>query len=475
MSDLWWLAALAAVILALGGALAAVALARQSVPEVEMLGLSLSLGLGASGYLLFLASLAGLVPSRGLLGGLGLAAAVALAATYRLGRGPRWVTDRAGDPSRHWLRWAGVTGLALAIGVVSLNALASSMFEWDAFAIWDFKARILSHVPVRTGAYFQDATLAFSHPAYPPGLPFQYAAVYAALGRADGMLAKLVGVAAFLAFCLMGYASLRHWLGRTDLALAGALLLVGCPVVLVVASSGYADLHVALFLLGSLHYWARWLAEPRPAHLALGGLFLLFLAHTKNEGLGVAVVIGLAMLAVTAARAVRADGRAAGWRRLAALALVAGAVATLTVPLLVWKAWVPALDEAYGEHLTWAVVHGNLPRLPYILQAFAGTVVEPQSWGAFWFLVPVAATVGWRAWRQPLVLWLWVVLVGHLGLYTLAYLITPLDLGWQLSTSVHRLTLHLLPAAILLIAAHWRAAREPLAAAGQPCISGAGK
>lgn len=471
MSDLWWLAALAAVTLALGGALAAAALTRQAVPEVELLGLSLGLGLGAVGYLLFLASLAGLTPSRWLLGGLGLAAAVALAARYRQGRGLQWVAGHTGDPSRHWLRWAGVTGLALAVGVVGLIALASAMFESDAFAIWDFKARILTHAPVRDPAYFQDAALAFSHPAYPPGLSLQYAAVYAALGRADGMLAKLVSVAAFLAFCLLGYASLRHWLGRADLALAGALLLVGCPAVLVVAASGYADLHVALFLLGALHYLARWLAEPRPAHLALGGLFLLFLVHTKNEGLAVAALIGLAMFAVTAARARPAGGRAdRGWR-LAALALAAGAVVLLTAPLLVWKTWVPALDEAYGQRLTWTVVHANLARLPLILRAFAGTVVEPQSWGGFWFLVAAAAVLGWRAWRQPVVIWLWLVLVGQLGLYTLAYLVTPLDLGWHLSTSIHRLTLQLLPAGILLLACHWRAAREPgLAATGRICI-----
>jgi len=45
--------------------------------------------------------------------------------------------------------------------------------EWDAFAIWGFKAKVLTHEALRpTPAYFHDLTLSYSHLDYPLMVPF---------------------------------------------------------------------------------------------------------------------------------------------------------------------------------------------------------------------------------------------------------------------------------------------------------------
>ena len=62
-------------------------------------------------------------------------------------------------------------------------ALSSPLVEWDAFAIWGFKAKVLVHEALRPApAYFHDLTLSYSHLDYPLMVPFLTAGAYAAMG-----------------------------------------------------------------------------------------------------------------------------------------------------------------------------------------------------------------------------------------------------------------------------------------------------
>ena len=84
-----------------------------------------------------------------------------------------------------------LAGLVMIVVV----ALSSPLSEWDAFAIWGFKAKVLTHDALRpTPAYFHDLTLSYSHLDYPLMFPFLTAGAYAAMGTVDDQTGKLVSV-----------------------------------------------------------------------------------------------------------------------------------------------------------------------------------------------------------------------------------------------------------------------------------------
>src|SRR5205823_1774846 len=52
--------------------------------------------------------------------------------------------------------------------IVCLHALRIAVIEWDTFAIWGLKAKVLAADSLRTNPeYFHDATFDFSHRDYP--------------------------------------------------------------------------------------------------------------------------------------------------------------------------------------------------------------------------------------------------------------------------------------------------------------------
>jgi len=167
-----WAVVFLLVVVVLGGAFGlALERRRPTTPPGTGWDLAPSLGFGLLGTVLFWVSLAGLRPHRWVVLGLGAAGLVALLA---LARG-RWrrpdLTARAG-PAAVIL----VLLLVAANAVVAVNAFASGLTAWDAFAMWGLKARVLYHEPVLDAAYFRQLPLAYSQLDYPLLLPFLYAA-----------------------------------------------------------------------------------------------------------------------------------------------------------------------------------------------------------------------------------------------------------------------------------------------------------
>jgi len=413
----------------------------------QLTGLGAALGAGTTGLLLFWASLIGFAPSRILLAVIGVLALVTLLVMEKKHRLPRprlWPDDwEKGD---RWIvvpLFVTVAGLAIIAG----SALSVPPVDWDSFAIWGFKAKVLTHEALRpTPVYFHDLTLSYSHLDYPLMVPFLTAGAYAAMGTVDDQTGKLVSVFLDILLVPLVYVGLRWKLRRLPAACLAAIPAL-LPAMFRYAGAGCADLPLTMFYAGSILYVARWIDRQQREDLILAVLFSVFAAFTKNEGLILALTNGAVLLGF---------GLWCGPRRawLGALVFFAGLLA-MDAAWLMWSRDLPRTHEDYGSKLLSAVVVTHLPRLKQILPAMIAQATELRTWSLLWIMIGATALLGWRAFARPYVLALWVLLGLHLLSYALAYSVTPWNLTELMSITLDRLLLHAVPAVIFLAGWHW--------------------
>jgi hypothetical protein len=417
----------------------------------ELAGFSVLLGIAATGLLLLVASLAGHAPSRSTLA----VQAIGCLGLQRLGAGRGRLARLAprGDAA------GGVPGIALALCALPAAAAfwvcAGLPAEWDGFAIWLLKARVLAAEPLLPRpAYFSDLALGYSHLDYPPLLPLLVAGAMNAGAGVDPLLLHAVSALVHLGLAAALYGAVSARLHPLPAALLSAVLL-GAPAYLRWAIAPLADLPLAAFHLCSLVFLCRALEDPRPGNPVLAAVFAAAAALTKLEGLPLAAIVTLALFTIAARRPAR-PARSAAWR-------FAGLLLLFCLPWQVYALGLPRIHEDYGGRLQIATILAGLPRIgDAILPALGAQALDLQRWGGLWLLAPVLAVAGRAAFRDPATVLLWSVCGAHLALYVLAYVITPWDLRVLVPMTLERLLLHLAPVAVLLAGLHAACLAGPL-------------
>lgn len=300
--------------------------------------------------------------------------------------------------------------------------------DWDGYAIWQLKAK----------AFFQDGNFNmlrdathfdYAHLDYPLLLPFQTYFFYSAAQFAGDRIAQFSTFLFYLDLLVLFYYGVRvHLSAKT--AWAGTALLATLPLAIQHATSGFADIPFASYLLAVTLAIVNGYGNRVTAFLLIG------LLNTKNEGLMAGVVL-LVLQGFLWLRAKEPERQKIGRQVIGFLvALVVG-----YLPWYLWKsAWNLHNDIATGAHLDEAP-----GRVLIVLFAWASTLLHigPRfpCWG---FLVGLLRFR--KAGKESLyfggAVWL---LLG----YTLIYLITPHDVHWHIQTSMGRLLLHIAP--LLLI------------------------
>lgn len=378
---------------------------------------------------------------------------VALLSAWRLRvatGGARPDTNAPDADARAWRADGATRAAQVLFGLVALLALATLAGEhralpygqWDAWAVWNHKARFLFRGGGGDWATVLDVP--WSNPPHPMLVSGGVARLWAWAGAewtgVPAVLGDLMAVA--IVTGVMGAIGL----GRARAWLAGAVLLAPYTFLQQVAAQ-QADLPVALFVTAAVLvlYGERAAGTPGawPVRaLLLGGAVAGLGAWTKNEGVVFLAASGM-LLAVDALRA-RAPGRLL-WFGAGAAAALATVVAfkwgiapdtSVYLPSgasqsAIDKVLSPALHATIGRiMLVWSVRWGGGPTVglvPVLLAVAAWSAVVHRQAAA-----RLLAVVG-------------LMLAG----YYVVYVLTPLDTEWLVTTTIDRLLVQLWPVIVL--------------------------
>jgi hypothetical protein len=336
---------------------------------------------------------------------------------------------------------------------------------WDAWAIWNLRARFL----FRAGQWWRDAFsqgLYWSHPDYPLLVPGAVARYWKWIGQdlplAPAVLAFVFtfGTAGLLTASL---ACLRN----ARLGLVAGIVLLATPGFIEQGASQYADVPLSFFILATLAAWAMadGFPESSAGLTALAGVAAACAAWTKNEGQLFLACALVARLAVSVSLQPRRDViRRTLW-------FGAGALPVLCLLLYFRMALATQTDLFAGGHgsITARVFEGKR----YVM--IASALVE-HLWGfgslalpPFLFLAAYVALAGfgpdlkYRKSAISAATALALCLAGFAGIYVLS----PGDLEWRLTTSLSRLFMQLWPGTIFAALLFTRTP-QPSKSTGQP-------
>jgi hypothetical protein len=331
---------------------------------------------------------------------------------------------------------------------------------WDAWAIWNLRARFL------TTDYWRDGlspVLYWSHPDYPLLLSGFVARMWRFTGGWDpGVSAVTSFLFTFGTVCLL-VASLTLLKSRAYGFVAGIILL-GTPYFITYGTAQLADIPLSFFILSTLALLAlQDRFGPESSGLAvLAGLTAALAAWTKNEGLmlvaAVVLVRAIVLFRAGGKRMVIGQGRFFVLGMAPVLLLIAffkhfappnphiGTQSAATLLAMVTdKSRYAEVNQAFVKHF---FSFGNLSVGVFLILAVwlacAGLDVKKNRAAAHTALGTLAA-----------------MLAG----YYVVYLISPFGVAWLVATSLDRVLLQLWPAVIFTA---FLCARVPVEAWPEP-------
>ena len=351
------------------------------------------------------------------------------------------VNDPRVSTSAPWTRaLAALFLITLAIIFTRLIqiSIANPFGQWDAWAIWNVRAKYLAGPGTWHSAL--SPLLTKSHPDYPLLLSSFIARVWKSSGAATQLApaqTTLLFTAALIGLLVSGTALLRSAISGL---LAGFVLLSTLPF-LWFSTSQYADIPLAFYLLAAftLIFLDARTGSRAPWPLLCAGLCAGFAAWTKNEGTAFLVWI----LAVSFAAA-----------RRRSFLLLAGAAPGILLALRLKVGLAPPSDLAIQSwSATLAKLH-DPSRYVLIVRWFARDIYHLGT-GVGHPVVLLTILILALRWqieeRYKLPIAITAISLGLMLLTDVSvYLITPHDLAWHLETSMDRLIVQLWPSFLLL-------------------------
>ena len=327
--------------------------------------------------------------------------------------------------------------LSLVIGAISGSWDANPQGNWDAWAIWNLRARFLA----AGGSLAPRAwspLLTSTHPEYPLLTSAFVARTWTYSHSMSAAVPIALSCLFFLALVSLATGGVAAWRSRS-LGLLLGLSLVATSTLPHAVTDQYADIPVAFYFAGAL---VMTLLE-RPA---LAGLLAGLAAWTKDEGLLFAVIF-LAAAAVFK--------RPQLPRLLAGVAVGGSAVVFFKAILARGTASLLSSSRpALAQHLS------EPARYHQVFNAMGSGFINMAS-GWYHPILPalvLAIALRFEIQRRRDVLFCSLVAMLLLVGYFFVYIVTPNDLTWQLQTSLSRLYLQFWPVLLLAI---WTALRAP--------------
>jgi hypothetical protein len=419
---------------------------RWSLHTVFLFSLATGLGIGIGSCLYFL-GLAVAGPSLLFLASLGAIVATVSLLNGMLAKNRGTILDWApGPPTPAYLTGLLLLAVAMANTMFVVHSIEKPHGEWDAWSIWNLKARFL----FRGGEYWTDAfsrQMPNSHPDYPLLLPSIIAMCWT-LARAESISVPIAIAFLFtLGTAGLLISSIGVLRGKTQAFVAGILLLATSSFVQLGAMQ-YADGPLSFYMLATLALLCLQDRFPTDLRFSIAaGLTAGFAPWTKNEG-------WLFLSAVLLARPVallRFGERSALGPQFVRFA---GIVLPFTALVAFFKfRFAPANDLVSQKsadliaHIAtfgrWVITAEGFVKLLFLVGGFLLPIAVVL--GLYWFLVRFHVEEHDRQSLATLLLTLGLLLSSEFA----AYVAFPPDIVTQLNVSLERLFVQLWPVALL--------------------------
>lgn len=339
----------------------------------------------------------------------------------------------------------------LFIGIILVSGLMVVFFllmqtrpfgTFDAYAIWNLKARFLFFNPDDWALAVSPDLFWKTHPDYPLLIPLNVLRLWQSVNQDTPRAAQLiaatysVGVVAFT----LAYV---HYIYDRKAALIGGFVLLSAPAIIFTGTAQTADIPLSFYMLtsGAMLFSASRKNAPRLMVLAglLGGLA----AWTKNEGAIYLIILTFLMTLF--------------FRKKSWLLPFAAGVALPLITVAIFKFfYAPPGDMVLAAPLNSTLANlVNIDRHFVIIKAVINNIGHVGG-----LSVPVIMCLGVALVTAPKlptderkthnILWLLVCLV-MLSYYGV-YLLTPHPLEWHIRYSMDRLVWQVFPLVLLLVA-----------------------
>ena len=339
----------------------------------------------------------------------------------------------------------------------SLMVFAASSWKtphggWDAFAIWNLRARFL----FRAGIHWADAFSEYLGKGdYPLFIPTNVARGWVIVG--SDTIAIPIILSALFTFSIVGLtvSSLSFLRSQSQGSLAG-LVLCGTPFLIGAGASQYADVPLAFLSLSTLVLFGLKIQFPAYQYrlVFLAGVAAGFSTGVKNEGLLFLVSMLLSLTAIALVPKKRlAHSKDIGYFFLGTLPGLAVTICFKSyspISGLFFVADFPTLVSKITDPARHLLVLGTFQRE---LRDFGGWPFSMPIFLLFYLLVlGTRRDITVREEVAPLLMVLAMMLAGYYWVYILGLTqpgtTTPVRLTWHLQTSLNRLLAQLWPSAV---------------------------
>jgi hypothetical protein len=338
------------------------------------------------------------------------------------------------DPGPRWLWALFFSACAVAVGAFLEHSWRFPDGGWDAWMVWNLRARFLVRTP-DLGTAFSRHLLFWAHADYPWLVPGLVAQGFLLAGGESRWVPA--GVAAGYGVLAVGAVSLAlARLRGARWGLIGALALLTLPSFAIFVSDQQSDIPLAVYLCCAAALIAFAGARPdRSLRLfALAGFAAGLAIWTKNEG---------ALYALCLAAGVSLRSR--DWR--VTLAFAVGALPAVVLLIAFKRGYAPPNDLAYFSTTATLIGHAfDVRRWGELLLHSLRRIVYFQGF-ALWVIAEVLVLAVFIR-RLPGTAVGTALLLAAVA-YAPIYVLQPQPLAWVFRTSVDRIILQLWPAAVL--------------------------
>lgn len=320
---------------------------------------------------------------------------------------------------------------------------------WDAWAIWNLKARFI----FRGGENWRDVfTIIWSHPDYPLLIPLSVSRIWKNIGNDTIMIPIIISFLFTFATVILLFSALSNFRNRTQGCLA-AIILMTTPFFIEHGTAQYADVPLAYFFILTFVMITLYDLSPsadKSKILFFAGLSAGLAAWTKNEGM-------LFIMAILLARSMLVMYRQ-GLRHLMnqTAFFLSGLLPAMAVIGYFKIGIIPASNDLLGSldltlfkkiidfsrHYTIAATFydtsmtfaSGVMRIPHLLIGYA-------------ILLGIRKNNPYSLSSMTIIFAIVIMLIG----YYFIYVITPYNINWHLGSSLNRLFLQLWPSFIFYL------------------------